>query len=623
MGQAPPHGRTTPLVGRPDPVLAGLVATTAALGLWSAFGGAAEGVLVAAFWLVQPAFDLVMVLCSRRVCRIPGLDPSISRFWRWLARGGLLLLAGDTAQLVEALSRPGRQSLVGTPLQGTLVAGGIAVMVLVALTHPIGLTGPARWRMWLDAATVMIGAAVFLWYLNGGQTSAQVAAVSVVTLVAAFGLVKLALAPRPPFTRGATLVGIAGVASFGVVTALSPGAAPDGSLGAWLVLRLLPLPLIAAAPRVQELQVRADLAVLTRPRRRPYSVLPYVAVGATQLLVLVVGVQGRLTGHAWGVLIGGVATTALVVVRQLASLHDNAALLARLDSTLVDLRLQEQRFRSLVQHGADITVVLDAGGEPHYASPAAERVLGLVVGGGTDLTGLLHPDDAPETRAFWSRVTQHAGVSLHHTLRVRHVDGSVRWLDVIATNLLDDPSVRGVVCNARDVTEARAQHDRLSYEASHDPLTGLLNRAAFEDRLTALRPRADLASLAVLLIDLDDFKPVNDQYGHHVGDALLVEVAARLQTCFRSQDAVARLGGDEFAVLLPGLDADQARTAASRAADLLREPVGFEGLTLQVRASVGTAVGRPQDAPALVREADAAMYRAKQGRAGRRPAGAR
>ena len=611
MGQAPPHGRAPLLAGRPDPVLAGLAATTVVFGLWSAFGGAAEGTLVAAFWLVQPAFDLVMMVCSRRVCRIPGLDPSVSRFWRWLSRGGLLLLAGDTVQLVEALRRPGRPSLGGSPLQGTLVAAGITVMVLVALTHPIGLTGAARWRMWLDAATVMIGAAVFLWYLNGDGTSAQGAAVSIVALVATFGLVKLALAPRPPFTRGATLIGIAGVASFGVVTALSPGAAPDGALGSWLLLRVLPLPLIAAAPRVQELQVRADLAVLSRPRRRPYSLLPYLAVAATQVLVLVVAVQDGLSGQSWGVLIGGVATTALVVVRQLASLHDNSVLLSRLDGTLADLRAQEQRFRSLVQHGADITVVLDAAGVPHYVSPAAERALGLTVGGPA-VGDLLHPDDAGRARAFWVALARRPGESRHHTLRVRHADGSVHWLDVIATNLLDEPSVGGVVCNARDVTEARAQHERLSHEASHDPLTQLLNRAAFEQHLTDLRPGSGPGGLAVLLVDLDDFKPVNDLHGHHVGDALLVEVASRMRECFRAQDVAARLGGDEFAVLLPDTTAEQAQAAATRLVEALRRPVEFEGLSLRIGASVGIAVGAAADAQALVRDADAAMYRAKR-----------
>jgi diguanylate cyclase (GGDEF)-like protein len=203
-------------------------------------------------------------------------------------------------------------------------------------------------------------------------------------------------------------------------------------------------------------------------------------------------------------------------------------------------------------------------------------------------------------------------------IEARHADGSVRWLDVIATNLLDDPSVRGVVCNARDVTEAHELSERLHHQASHDPLTQLANRNVFDDRVSAARAASEpSSSMAVLMIDLDDFKPVNDLHGHGVGDALLVEVAARIRSCVRSADTVARLGGDEFAVLLPGADPDRAVEIAHRIIAAVQEAVPVGGNSLRVSASVGVAVGPPDLAGTLLRDADAAMYLAKRGGKGR------
>ncbi|HUG85261.1 MAG TPA: diguanylate cyclase, partial [Euzebya sp.] len=195
--------------------------------------------------------------------------------------------------------------------------------------------------------------------------------------------------------------------------------------------------------------------------------------------------------------------------------------------------------------------------------------------------------------------------------RARHADGSWRWLQITSTNLLDDPSVAGIISNARDITEARMLENRLRHEASHDGLTGLANRALFDERLDdAMGPPSHDENVALLAIDLDDFKGVNDELGHPTGDALLVAVAERLRGCVRAGDTVARVGGDEFAVLLPGASATTADSIAQRIREELVEPVLCEGHTLRVGASVGVCTGAG-DAHALVREADAAMYAEK------------
>jgi diguanylate cyclase (GGDEF)-like protein/PAS domain S-box-containing protein len=283
---------------------------------------------------------------------------------------------------------------------------------------------------------------------------------------------------------------------------------------------------------------------------------------------------------------------------------------------VLELRRQEQRFRSLVQHAADITIIIDADGLVNYASPAIHSVLGFSAqrSVGRSVLSLLHGADIGQARNFWNKLTVAERISLNCVIRARHADGSLRWLDVIATNLLNDVSVEGVVCNARDVTEARTLHQRLHHQASHDGLTQLANRTSFDERLNASHASSSAQEpLAVIMIDLDDFKPINDRYGHQAGDALLIAVAGRLQACIRSQDTVARLGGDEFAIILPGATREDAVEIANRIIGLVQESVLVDKNWLSVNASVGVAVGRTQDASILLRDADAALYVAKRG----------
>jgi diguanylate cyclase (GGDEF)-like protein len=182
------------------------------------------------------------------------------------------------------------------------------------------------------------------------------------------------------------------------------------------------------------------------------------------------------------------------------------------------------------------------------------------------------------------------------------------------TNLLDNPSVGGLVLNTRDTSERKTLEDQLVHEAFHDSLTALANRALFTDRVEhALKRRSrDTGGIAVLFLDLDGFKEVNDSLGHAAGDQLLMQVAVRLRSCVWAGDTVARVGGDEFAVLIEGLD-DKAEAVAARITETLREPFVVEGQELHVRASVGIAVRDPdvESADQLLRNADLAMYRAK------------
>ncbi|HEX6036760.1 putative bifunctional diguanylate cyclase/phosphodiesterase, partial [Longimicrobium sp.] len=230
----------------------------------------------------------------------------------------------------------------------------------------------------------------------------------------------------------------------------------------------------------------------------------------------------------------------------------------------------------------------------------------------------VHPDDWERVRG---EVTASIGGGRSHLEmehRIRHRDGSWRWVRARAVTVraADGRAVR-VAGSLSDITEQKVAEELLLHHALHDVLTGLPNRSLMIDRLgLALRRVARSGgTLAVLFLDLDGFKVVNDSLGHATGDRLLDAVARRLEGCLRPADTVARLGGDEFSVLLEDLrDAAEARAVAERVHDALREPFPLDGRPVFTTASIGIAVGGAGATPeSLLRDADTAMYRAKSG----------
>src|SRR5688500_11864903 len=219
-----------------------------------------------------------------------------------------------------------------------------------------------------------------------------------------------------------------------------------------------------------------------------------------------------------------------------------------------DLRRNEERFRSLVRNASDGIVIAGADGMVTYESPGVERVLGHAPDSriGRNAFELVHPEDLPGVERLFTDIVATPQVEATAEFRARHSDGSYRVVEAVAKNLLDDRAIEGVVVNFRDVTERRSLEQQLRHQAFHDSLTGLPNRALFLDRLTHALARARRGSvpLAVLFLDLDDFKAVNDSLGHPAGDELLVAVAGRIRMSVRDSDTAARMGGDEFAILL-------------------------------------------------------------------------
>ncbi|MGH2366569.1 MAG: putative bifunctional diguanylate cyclase/phosphodiesterase [Chloroflexota bacterium] len=281
-------------------------------------------------------------------------------------------------------------------------------------------------------------------------------------------------------------------------------------------------------------------------------------------------------------------------------------------------RAAEAHFRSLVANATEVIAIVDAAGTLRYQSPAAERVWGYAPEQltGTNTHDLVHPDDRAAAQALFAQVLAGSGTTLTAELRLRHANGTWRDCEVVVTNRLADPGVAGLVATYRDVTERKRYERELAQLAFHDPLSGLPNRALFLDRLERALARAERhhRPVAVLFLDVDNFKVVNDSLGHGVGDQLLVTVAERIQTCLRAEDTAARLGGDEFTVLLEDVTAGhEAEAVAERIAATLQVPIVLQGREVVVTASIGIAFSAPgRDRPdGLLRHADLAMYRAK------------
>ncbi len=356
----------------------------------------------------------------------------------------------------------------------------------------------------------------------------------------------------------------------------------------------------------------------TRPERKGTGSLgaltPYLAAGVCTLGIIYDVLGGRKIDRV--VLFTGCTVALVLVVRQGIMLLDNIALTQ-------ELAQKENHFRSLVQGSSDVIMIAAPSGVLRYVSPAAQGVYGRDAEDmvGTELASHIHPEDLGrvlhEVRRFLAAQPAEEPAT-RIECRIRSGDGG--WLNV-------ESSVNryqgGLIFNSRDVTERVRLQAQLQHNASHDPLTDLPNRALFTERVgQALGGRrADDGDAAVLYIDLDGFKAVNDTVGHQAGDELLVQAAGRLRDAVRAGDTAARLGGDEFAALIRGGPGDRAVRErqiweiAERLRLTLSEPyVVTGGAQVRVAASIGVAFATPAATSAeLMRNADLAMYRAKSG----------
>lgn len=477
---------------------------------------AAVFVLARLSWLSSVVFSIGAVVAAQHTARrLPADDPA-RRFWWAFAVNAALVGAGSAITLATADRN--EELTHGTPSL-TLIGLGAVIMVVVMITYPLQVMTPQeRTCCWLDMATVMVGAGALGWYFAtrvDHDLSADLVNVltgPIVMLLLVFAVAKLLISGRPPFTIWAGLTGAGAAATASLLPVLGPTLLATDRGNWYFALNTLSDALMMLAASIQWAQTDADPHTLQKPRRRPYSTLPYVVLAGTFALLAVSLVGQGLTGRIWTLLAGAAASTGLVVVRQLAAFADNVRLLRILDAKVMELYETEVVLRSSL----------------------AER-------------------------------------------------------DLLAS--------------------------RLHAMAFEDHLTGLPNRAMLHERLDAAlaRSRRHGTRVVVMLLDLDDFKPINDQLGHAAGDAVLCEVAQRLRDCLREVDTVARLGGDEFAIILDDPDLGSIQEVAERIVSTVGGPFLTNDATMVVGVSVGVAFSHLSDGDGdqLIREADAAMYIAK------------
>jgi diguanylate cyclase (GGDEF)-like protein/PAS domain S-box-containing protein len=357
------------------------------------------------------------------------------------------------------------------------------------------------------------------------------------------------------------------------------------------------------------------------PARSALLLVPAMPAALGAVVVATHWLGGTRGGPLEGSLtIGGVMlvlSTALLAIVSYENHTLTGDLEQRVRERTAELHAGERYYRALVQHASDVVMVIDRKLNIRYVSDSAAAVFGFrpATLQGQGLSAFGHAAG----RALSEALGQ-AMLASDHVTRVEWPlsdgAGRTRHVESTITNLLADPDVQALVLNTRDQTDRAELQDQLRHRAFHDPLTGLPNRALLADRAAQAFARSlrTGASLAVIAIDLDAFKLINDNLGHQVGDRLLSAVAQRLEAAARPEDTVARMGGDEFLVLLDAIhSAEDALIVAERLHETLSVPFTLEQAEHRITASVGVAIGTAARSSfdQLLCNADIAMYSIK------------
>jgi diguanylate cyclase (GGDEF)-like protein/PAS domain S-box-containing protein len=363
-----------------------------------------------------------------------------------------------------------------------------------------------------------------------------------------------------------------------------------------------------------------DTVTMLRRREQIAVMAPIVPILPVVIVVVVSIFTGAQLALMTLILLGLLVASVLVaaVLSRLDQLVLSRTLEHRVVERTLALRTHAKWFRALVQNSSDVITIVDPSGTIRYQTPSASRVLGYDPAAmvGRRFGALLSKADADRLEAILVDAALRPRSSQNVEFAMMHSDGHWCETETVVTSLVDDHDIRGLVLNTRDVSERKELERQLTRQAFSDSLTGLANRALFRNRVEhAIEERAgSTGQVAVLFLDLDGFKAVNDAQGHLVGDNLLTLVADRLRHCVGPGDTVARLGGDEFAILIVGPDAESvANRVADRVKQVLSQPFVLDGREVALAASTGIAVTDNGDETAdqILRNADLAMYRAK------------
>ncbi len=602
-------------------LLIGLIGYGALLTAWLASSidtGAAVSGLTG--WLVLPLIAAASLL-AWGASRELALDQGTRRFWR-VAAAAIALLPFELFR--DALGGVSWPITVAAPLT---LAGPLLFVLAMRRLPSAPRTGIDTLRLSLDVVTVVAGGALLSWYTVGASAllDAERARFVLLHAEAVFDVVIVVMLSafwrRTVLQHRANVLvllsGVFVVQFFGHVAAATMH--QDGSIAVMQVVTPVALAMFATAAwmasatvlhrELRPLSKRIDLATTAIPLA---AALPGVVLLARHVLE-------ESSASLNGLLVGALGLMALAFARQWAATREAVSLL-----TESAARENEARFRALVQHSSDVIIIADPDGTIRYVSPSMATVFGHdpVRLAGSSLFELLHESDRVMAREFLEELARvqyrpdaaSPGV-LKREWRLAHASGGWMTVDNVGTNLLREPVINGLVLNTRDVTEQSEIKKQYMHQAFHDPLTDLANRSLFLYQVghAIARSLRHGNMVAVLFLDLDNFKNVNDSLGHAAGDRLLVEAARRLSLCVRETDLIARLGGDEFAVLVEDCESgDDVMVVADRIHAALQRPFPLMGKEVFVNASIGIANAmQGESSDDLVRNADVAMYVAK------------
>lgn len=605
-----------PFVRRPDRLLVTAVVVWVSGVAFAVFGttgtGASRLVSDVAIPLLGVIAGVAIARAARRV-----LVSRARLAWQAFAIAVFVYAAGSTPWLTLDLTG------VGIPASTADFArfAFYPIILVAMLVVPTARTGRnERVRMVINSLIVTIGGGIVILHAQfapdqastlGQPSSATLALIYAVgDLVLLFGVSATALRrPTDVDARALAVLFIALVFMF--LGDLSEGPlSPSGSAttGTWSnVLSLTTSFLTVVAAFFQANPKAASNTDASVRMNRWLAMLPYLGL-AGGFGVLVSLTVGQVGDELAIVQFGTIALTILVLVRQELVLRENSRLLA-----LQAHDDSEARFNALTSNTSDAMVLVDRDGIVRDATAAMEHVLGLapVALVGRPIEVLAHADDAERIRTLITEVV--AGRSDPRPVEWRTWDGAGAWrqVETVAANLLDDPRVGHIVLTTRDVGERKILQNQLAHVALHDRLTGLPNRALFQDRVEQALAGAGRAGrqTSLLVIRLDGLKRVNESIGFAAGDALIQHASMRLANSDRAADTGARLGGDEFGILLDGdTPSIDAVLLAEGVLDRLRRPIIIAGSPIQLTASVGVATAGPGEGGALglIRKAEVA-----------------
>lgn len=282
------------------------------------------------------------------------------------------------------------------------------------------------------------------------------------------------------------------------------------------------------------------------------------------------------------------------------------------------LAKKDKQLSALTSNSHDIVGVMNKAGKITYTNPAFERVLGFTVSEAlhSNIIDYIDKEDISLEKSLLQKIMESPNASIRHHSRLKHKDGTYRWCEVVFSNYLEDPYINGIVFNLRDYTKQKEANDIIKHLANYDYLTGLPNRRYFEGQLEKALNNAKTKNegVAIISLDLDGFKAVNDTFGHDTGDILLKRAGQRISCVFQEKGFVGRIGGDEFLSFIPSSDIELVAQIATSLVDTFNNPFTIEDHKINITASVGISMYPESgtDMRTLLINADSAMYEAKK-----------